>query len=51
MLIRLEICEFIFDLQMKSIIPWGSSDAAFNTKLKKRVKLVTRPLIRFNLET
>ncbi len=34
-----------FDLQMKNIIPWGSSDAAFTTKLKKRVKLVTRPLI------
>ena len=34
-----------FDLQMKNIIPWGGSDAAFSTTLKKRVKLVTRPLI------
>jgi nucleoside 2-deoxyribosyltransferase len=34
-----------FDLQMKNIIPWDGSDVTFKTRLKKRVKLVTRPLI------
>jgi nucleoside 2-deoxyribosyltransferase len=34
-----------FDLQMKNIIPWGISDAAFKSNLQKRVNLVTRPLV------
>ena len=35
-----------FDLQMKNIIPWGNSGNIFKVSLKKRVRLVTRPLIR-----
>jgi hypothetical protein len=34
-----------FDLQMKNIIPWGGSDANFKARLKRRVKLISRPLV------
>lgn len=35
-----------FDLQMKNIISWTSPDEAFKRKLRRRIELVTAPLIR-----
>jgi nucleoside 2-deoxyribosyltransferase len=35
-----------FDLQMKNIIPWGNSDAVFNSSLRKRVMLVANPIVK-----